>query len=66
MNWRRASEGDRMRRHGIEAVNGGTAFRVPQFEHPRLKYRRPLTKTELPKQAAAAFLQWRARQRPAS
>jgi hypothetical protein len=45
MNWRRISERDRVRRHGIEDVNGGTAFHVPRFEQSSPKYRRPLTKT---------------------
>lgn len=66
MNWRRISERDRMRQHGIEDVNGGTAFHVPRFEQSGPKYRPPLTKAELRKQAVAAFLQWRARLRSTS
>lgn len=63
MNWRRISERDRMRRRGVESIDGATAFHVPRFEPPNPKYRRPLTKAELRKQAAVALLQWRARQR---
>jgi hypothetical protein len=60
MNWRHISERDRMRRHGVESIDGGTVFHLPRFEKPSPKYRRPPTKAELRKQAAAAFLQWRA------
>jgi hypothetical protein len=62
MNWCRISERDRMRKRGVEDINGATALHVPRFEQPRPKYRLPPTKAELRKQAAAAFLQWRARQ----
>jgi hypothetical protein len=64
MNWRRVYDRDCMRRRGVEDINGGTAFHVPQFEQPRQKYRRAINKAEFRKQAAAGFLQWRARQRP--
>ena len=66
MNWQRISERDRMRQHGIEDVNGGTAFHLPRFEQPSPKNRQPLTKAELRKQAVAAFLQWGARLRSTS
>jgi hypothetical protein len=63
MNWGRISERDRMRRHGVESIDGATDFHLPRFEKPCPKYRRPPTKAEPRKQATVAFLQWRARQR---
>jgi hypothetical protein len=61
MSWTRARERERMHRQGTEAANDH-----PQFISPLLLRRaRALqpSKAELRGQAAAAFLEWRARQK---
>jgi len=59
MNWSRMATRDRMRRHGVEGVKGGTPIVAPTVtKHPP----RPPTKAELRQRTAAAFLAWRASQ----
>ena len=58
MNWSRIATRDRMRRHGVEDIDG----KVPLFAQPSKKPRRKLSKAELREQAEAAFLAWRAGQ----
>ena len=58
VNWSRMASGNRMRRQGVEDING----KVPLFAQPPKKPRRKLSKAELREQAEAAFLAWRAGQ----
>jgi len=64
MNWRRVHARAQMRQWGSEDLNGGTSVHVLLKQES--KRRQSPTKAELRKQAAAAFLAWRARQRSAS
>jgi hypothetical protein len=57
VNWSQISSRKRMRRQGVEDVQGKT----PLGDQPP-KVRRKLSKAELREQAAAAFLAWRAGQ----
>jgi hypothetical protein len=66
MNWRRVHDRAQIRRWGGEEVSGGTSRRELLQQEPLPSRRHGPDKDELRKQAAAAFLQWRARQRPAS
>jgi hypothetical protein len=59
MNWRRVADRRRMRRRGIEDVEGAAPFMAPLLKKP--SYRQPPSKTEQRKQAAAAFMAWRGR-----
>jgi len=59
MNWSRIATRDRMRRHGVEDVKGGTPIVAPPVT--KQPPRRP-TKAELRQRTAAAFLAWRAGQ----
>jgi len=59
VNWSRLASRNRMRRQGVEDING----KMPLFAEPPKKPRRKkLSKAELREQAAAAFLAWRAGQ----
>ena len=58
VNWSRKATRDRMRRQGLEDIDG----KVPLFAQPPKKPRRKLSKAELREQAAAAFVAWRAGQ----
>jgi hypothetical protein len=53
VNWSRISNRNRMRRQGIEDINGKTPLVPPK------QRRSKLGKAELREQAAAAFLVWR-------
>jgi len=56
VNWSRIASRNRMRRQGVEDING----KMPLFAEPPKKPRRKkLSKAELRQQAAAAFLAWR-------
>src|SRR5262245_28578212 len=55
MNWSHIASRNRMRRQGVEDING----KVPLFAQPPKKPRRKLSKAELRQRAAAAFLAWR-------
>jgi hypothetical protein len=57
-NWSRASNRNRMHRQGVEDIMGKMPL-VGPVPKPR---RKRLSKVELRKQAAAAFLAWRAGQ----
>jgi len=57
-NWSRIASRKRMRRQGLEDIDG----KVPLFAQPPKKPRRKLSKAELREQAAAAFVAWRAGQ----
>ena len=57
-NWSRIATRYRMRRQGVEDIDG----KVPLFAQPPKKPRRKLSKAELREQAAAAFRAWRAGQ----
>jgi hypothetical protein len=54
VNWSRVSNRERMRRQGVEDVEGKMPL-VVRAQQPRRK----LSKAELREQAAAAFLAWR-------
>jgi hypothetical protein len=56
MNWSRIATRDRMRRHGVEDVKGGTPIIAPPVNK---QPRRKLSEGELRRQKAAAFLAWR-------
>jgi hypothetical protein len=58
VKWSRIASRNRVRRQGVEDING----KVPLFAQPPKKPRRKLSKAELREQAAAAFLAWRAGQ----
>jgi len=58
MNWSRIDSRDRMQRQGVEDIKDKT----PHVGQPS-KARRKLSKAELRKEAAAAFLAWRAGRR---
>src|SRR6516225_5806121 len=58
MNWSRIATRERMRRYGVEDINGA----IPVIIEPPKQPRRKLSKAELRQQTAAAFLAWRARQ----
>ena len=59
VNWSRIASRNRMRRQGVEDING----KMPLFaEPPKRPRRKKLGKAELRQQAAAAFLAWRAGQ----
>jgi hypothetical protein len=58
VNWSRKATRDRMRRRGVEDIDG----KMPLFAQPPKKPHRKLSKAELREQAAAAFLAWRAGQ----
>src|SRR6516164_10645655 len=58
VNWSRIASRNRMRRQGVEDING----KMPLFAEPPKKPRRKLSKAELRQQTAAAFLAWRAGQ----
>jgi len=60
MNWSHIASRNRMRRQGVEDING----KVPLFAQPPKKHRRKLSKAELRQRAAAAFLAWREGQTP--
>jgi hypothetical protein len=60
MNWRRLTDRRRMRRQSTEDVKSAAPFMAPLLNKPA--YRRPPTKTEQRRQAAAAFIAWRARE----
>ena len=55
MNGSHIASRNRMRRQGVEDING----KVPLFAEPPKKPRRKLSKAELRQRAAAAFLAWR-------
>ena len=57
-NWSQVASRKRMRRQGLEDIDG----RVPLFAQPPKKPRRKLSKAELRQQAEAALLAWRAGQ----
>jgi len=64
MNWSRANSRARMRRQGVEDVQGGTplSIRIPQYRIPQQRphiIATPRTKTELRREAAKAFMAWR-------
>jgi hypothetical protein len=61
MNWTRARHRQRMHEQGIEGVNDHPPFISPLL--PRRARALQPGKAELRRQAAAAFLEWRARQR---
>jgi hypothetical protein len=63
LNWSRANSRARMRRQGIEDIQGGTHIRIPQ-QRPRI-IAPPRTKTELRREAAKAFMAWLAKRGPA-
>jgi hypothetical protein len=63
MNWSRVNSRARMRRQGVEDVQGGTHIWIPQ-QRPRI-IAIPPNKTELRREAAKAFMAWRARRGPA-
>jgi hypothetical protein len=54
-NWSRIATRNRMRRQGVEDING----KMPLFAQQPKKSHRKLSKAELREQAAAAFLAWR-------
>ena len=56
VNWSRISSRNRMRRQGVEDIQGKTPLVLDQ--RPK-QPRRKVTKAELREQAAAAFLAWR-------
>jgi hypothetical protein len=58
MNWSRIASRDRMRRQGVEDIDG----KMPHFVQPPKQPRRKLSKAELRQKAAAAFVAWRAGQ----
>jgi hypothetical protein len=58
-NWSRVNRLALMRRRGVEDVNGGTHIRIPQ-QRPRITAQ-PRTKAELRREAATAFMAWRAK-----
>ena len=57
LNWRRVADRRRMRRRGVEDVEGAVPFMAPLIKKP--SYRQPPSKTEQRKQAASAFMTWR-------
>ena len=57
-NWSRIATRNRMRRQGVEDIDG----KMPLFAQPPKKPRRKVSKAELRAQAAAAFVAWRAGQ----
>jgi hypothetical protein len=57
-NWSRIATRNRMRRPGVEDIDG----KMPLFAQPPKKPRRKVSKAELRAQAAAAFVAWRAGQ----
>jgi hypothetical protein len=59
MNWSRANSRERMRRQGVEDIQGGTHIRIPQ-QRPHI-IAQPRTKAELRREAAKAFMTWRAK-----
>ena len=59
MNWSHIDSRDRMHRQGVEDNKGKIPFVLDQ---PSRQLRRKLSKAELRKQAAGAFLAWRERQ----
>jgi hypothetical protein len=61
LNWSRVSSLKRMRRQGVEDIQGGTplSIRIPQ-QRPQI-IATPRTKAELRREAAKAFMAWRAR-----
>ena len=59
MNWSRIATRERMRRYGVEDINGA----IPVIIEPPKQPRRKLSKAELRQQTAAAFLAWRAGQK---
>jgi len=58
MNWSRIATRERMRRQGVEDIKG----KMPLVSEPPKQPRRKLSKAELRRQTAAAFLAWRAGQ----
>jgi len=60
-NWSRVNSRARMRRQGVEDVNGETplSIRIPQ-QRPHI-IAKPPNKTELRRDAAKAFMAWRAK-----
>jgi hypothetical protein len=61
MNWRRVADHRRMHRQGVEDIQGGTplSIRIPQ-QRPHI-IATPRTKADLRREAAAAFMAWRAK-----
>jgi hypothetical protein len=59
INWRAVADQRRMRRQGVEDVKAAPPFMAPLLKKPT--NRRPPTKAEERKQAAAAFAAWRER-----
>ena len=59
-NWSRVNSRARMRRQGVEDIQGGTplSIRIPQ--RPRI-IATPPNKPELRREAAKAFMAWRAK-----
>jgi hypothetical protein len=54
MNWRRVADRRRMRRQGVEDIQGGTSIRIPQ-QRPHI-IAMPRTKAEFCREAARAFM----------
>jgi hypothetical protein len=61
MNWTRARDRQRIGQQGTEGANDDPPFMSPLLS--RQVRAAPQSKAELRKQAAAAFLEWRARQK---
>ena len=61
MNWRRVAADRRMRRQGVQDIQGGTplSIRIPQ-QRPHI-IATPQTKAALRREAAKAFMAWRAK-----
>jgi hypothetical protein len=61
MNWRGVADRRRMRRQGVEDIQGGTplSIRIPQ-QRPHI-IATPRIKAELHREAAKAFVAWRAK-----
>jgi hypothetical protein len=63
-NWARVNRLALMRRRGVEDVNGGMPLPVRVLQRPHI-IATPRTKTELRREAAKAFMAWRAKRGPA-
>ena len=61
MNWSRVNSRARMRRQGVEDVKGGTPLSIRILQPRPHVIATPPNKTELRREAAKAFMAWRAK-----
>jgi hypothetical protein len=61
INWSRVSSLKRMRRQGVEDIQGGTPISIRILQPRPHVIATPRTKAELRREAAKAFLEWRKR-----